>query len=89
MGLDALRERLDGIDERVVALLAERAQVVAQVADFKRQQHLPVHIPEREEAILKRLRRLNPGPLSGETIERIFRTIIDEMRKFEHERMVS
>lgn len=89
MGLHKLRERLDAIDAQVVALLAERARIILQVADHKRQHNIPVHLPEREAAIIERLRALNPGPLSGETIEHIYRTIIEEMRKFEHERVPS
>jgi chorismate mutase-like protein len=83
MGLDELRKRLDTIDERVMALLSERAQVVVQVAAFKLQHNLPVYIPEREALIVERLRALNPGPLSGDAVERIYRTILEEMRKFE------
>jgi chorismate mutase/prephenate dehydratase len=85
MGLDELRERLDTIDERIMTLLSKRAQVVVQVADFKRQYNLPIHIPERELSIIERLRARNPGPLRGEALERIYRTIIEEMRKFEGE----
>jgi chorismate mutase/prephenate dehydratase len=88
MGLDELRTQLDVIDEQVVALLSERAQVILKVADVKRRQNLPVYIPEREAFIIERLRAMNPGPLSGDTIERIYRTIIEEMRKFESEHAV-
>lgn len=89
MGLHELRERLDAIDAQVIALLAERAQVVAQVAEHKRAHDLPVHMPEREAAIIARLRALNPGPLRDEAIERIYRTVIEEMRQFEHQRVPS
>jgi chorismate mutase/prephenate dehydratase len=89
MGLHELRERLDAIDAQVIALLAERAQLIVQVAEYKREHGLSVHMPERETAIIERLRALNPGPLSGEAIERIYRTVIEEMRKFEHQRVPS
>ena len=83
--LDELRQRLDTIDTQVVTLLSERAQVVSRVAEVKRQHDIPVYIPEREASVIARLRTMNPGPLSGDTIERIYRTIIEEMRKFETE----
>jgi chorismate mutase-like protein len=89
MGLNQLRERLDVIDDQMVALLSERAQVIMQVADFKRQHHLPIYVPAREESIIERLRTTNPGPLSGDAIERIYRTIIEEMRKLEREQVTS
>jgi chorismate mutase len=85
VGLDELRKHLDVIDEQLMTLLSQRARVILEVADFKRQHHLPVHIPEREAAIIARLRAMNPGPLSGDTLERIYRVLIEEMRKFEFE----
>ena len=83
MGLDALRDRLDIIDERILSLLSERAKVIVQVADFKRHHNIPVYVPEREASIIERLRTINPGPLPGDIIERIYRTVLEEMRKFE------
>jgi chorismate mutase/prephenate dehydratase len=85
MGLDALRDRLNIIDERILALLSERAKVIMQVADFKRHHNIPVYVPEREVSIIERLRTANPGPLPGDAIERIYQNILEEMRKFESE----
>jgi chorismate mutase/prephenate dehydratase len=87
MELDKLRNRLDAIDDRVVALLSERAHVVAHVAELKQQHHLPIYIPEREASIIQRLRTINPGPLSGDAIERIYRAVIEEMRHFESDQL--
>jgi chorismate mutase len=56
-----------------------------QVADFKRHHHIPIYVPERELSIIARLRTANPGPLPDDTIERIYRNILEEMRKFESE----
>ena len=83
MGLDELRERLDILDEQMMSLLSERAKVVSKVADFKRYHNIPIYIPERETSIIERLRALNPGPLSGAAVTRIYRTIVEEMREFE------
>jgi chorismate mutase/prephenate dehydratase len=84
MGLDILREQLDLIDEQILSLLSERAKVVMKVADFKRHHNMPVYIPEREASIIERLRTINPGPLPGDAIECIYRTVVEEMRKFEN-----
>ena len=85
MGLDELRERLDIIDEQIMSLLSERAKVVMKVADFKRHHNIPIYVPEREASLIERLRTINPGPLPGEAIDRIYRTVVEEMRKFESE----
>jgi chorismate mutase-like protein len=86
MELDELRERLDAIDAQVVMLLSERAGIVDQVAVVKQQHNMPIYVPAREASIIQRLRTINTGPLSDDAIERIYRTIIEEMRKFESER---
>ncbi len=85
MDLDQLRLRLDAIDDQVLALLSDRAGAVLAIGDHKRQHGLPIHVPERENDVVRRLQTDNPGPLRGDAIERIYRTIIEEMRKLEEE----
>ena len=50
--LALLREQIDSIDSELVALLARRAEVTAQVGKIKQQYALPVYVPEREQALL-------------------------------------
>lgn len=88
MSLDELRSQLDTIDNQMMTLLSQRAALIIQVAELKKRDDIPVHVPERETAIMARLRSLNPGPLNDDAIERIYRTIIDEMRNFEDEHIV-
>ena len=88
MSLDELRVELDAVDNEMMALLSRRADLIVQVAELKKKEGIPVYIPERETAIMQRLQSKNAGPLPGAAIERIFRTIIEEMRKFEDERVV-
>jgi chorismate mutase/prephenate dehydratase len=83
MSLNDLRQALDRIDNEMMSLLAQRASLILQVADFKKQHGGPVYDPEREEAIIARLLDLNPGPLPTEAVGRIYRKIIEEMRNFE------
>lgn len=85
MDLDQLRLRLDAIDDQILALLLERAGAVLDIGDYKRKHRLPVHVPERENNVVKRLQKDNAGPLHEDAIERIYRTIIEEMRKLEEE----
>lgn len=71
--LPALREQLDGLDDRILDLLAQRAQVVEEVASAK--QGLGSIRPGREAAILRRLLRRHHGPLPRGAIIRIWREI--------------
>lgn len=77
-GLDEIRARIDAIDTQLVDLLSRRAGLVADVAHVKRAGGGSgiFHRPEREAQILRRVQELNPGPLSGEEMARLFREII-------------
>jgi chorismate mutase/prephenate dehydratase len=74
--LEALRVRIDSLDEQLVRLLSERAGVVEEVGRVKRNDGTPVYAPHRERAVLDRIRSLNPGPLSGRTLEAIWRELM-------------
>ena len=76
--LQNLRERIDALDERLLALFTERAEIAQVVASVKAaEQSTPVYYrPEREAEILSRLKALNPGPLSDDTVGRLFRELM-------------
>lgn len=79
--LSALRARIDGIDDAILALLSERAGIAQQVGRAKNGEK--IYRPEREAQIVQRLRTANPGPLSGDTIERLIREIMSACRALE------
>jgi chorismate mutase/prephenate dehydratase len=79
--LSALRARIDGIDDAILALLSERAGIAQQVGRAKNGEI--IYRPEREAQIVQRLRAANPGPLSGDTIERLIREIMSACRALE------
>ncbi len=79
--LNELRTRIDGIDDRLLQLLSERAQVAQQVGRAKNGDK--IYRPEREAQILQRVLSANPGPLSAESVERLFREIMSSCRALE------
>jgi chorismate mutase/prephenate dehydratase len=81
--LDALRAQIDRIDGELLERLAERARLAQRVGEWKKHNGAPVMRPEREAQIFARLRARNPGPLSGEAIEAIWREIISGCRALE------
>ena len=81
--LRVYREKIDAVDQRIVALLSERARIVQDVGRFKRQARLPVRAPGREKEIYQRLAKTNPGPLPNDSIERVYRAILAEMVRLE------
>jgi chorismate mutase/prephenate dehydratase len=79
--LNALRSRIDGIDERLLQLLNERADLARRIGELKGDG--PVYRPEREAQVLRRLTAGNPGPLPGEAVERLFTEVISACRAVE------
>jgi len=73
--IEELRKVIDGIDDRILELLNQRAKVVIEVGNVKKQEKAELHVPNREKAILDRLTSKNPGPFPGESLQAVFREI--------------
>lgn len=71
-----LRKKIDVIDEKIVKLLSQRGKSVKLIGSLKDKAKGPYHIPEREASLLNRLKNLNPGPYSNDSLEAIFREIM-------------
>ena len=57
-GLLALRAKIDTIDEKILALLNDRLDIVAQIGQTKLKNNASIYRPERERAIISRLSAL-------------------------------
>jgi len=79
--LGALRARIDAIDDALLKLVSERAAIAQEVGRAKQGER--IYRPEREAQIVRRLREANPGPLSGDTVERLIREIMSACRAVE------
>lgn len=83
--VDALRQRIDALDEEIVKLLSARAECALQVGAEKKQMGLEIYQPSREADVLAHVQQVNPGPLNDAAIKRLFERIIDEARRLERE----
>jgi chorismate mutase len=83
--IDALRRRIDDLDEQLVALLSARAACALQVGREKKLLGLAIYQPSREADVLRHVQTINPGPLNDGAIKRLFERIIDEARRLERE----
>ncbi len=79
----ACRDAIDAIDAQLVALLSSRAQNVVEIGRLKGLLQMEIYQPAREEAVLRHVRSVNPGPLDGDAMARLFERIIDEARRLE------
>ena len=55
MDIQELRREIDGIDAQLLPLFCQRMEIAAQVADYKKQNGLPIYVPGREREILDRV----------------------------------
>jgi chorismate mutase/prephenate dehydratase len=78
-----LRRRIDRVDDRLLALLNERARLVLEVAAQKQRTNTAVYAPARERNVLARIARANRGPLTTPQVRGLFREIISASRSLE------
>ena len=81
--LKALRQAIDEVDRRLVALLNERARLAQEVGRVKHAADAPVFRPEREAEVLRNVAAGNPGPLPEEALGAIFREVMSACRALE------
>src|SRR4249920_1261524 len=76
--LSEARERIDGIDRQIQALIAERAGWAQRVGKAKGplKAAIDYYRPEREAQVLRKVLDRNAGPLSDEVLLRLFREIM-------------
>ena len=76
--LEAIRRRINEIDERLQDLINERAKIAQQVGVVKGELASAVdyYRPEREAEVLRRVLERNEGPMRNEEMLRLFREIM-------------
>jgi chorismate mutase/prephenate dehydratase len=92
--LSAVRQEIDRLDQAILALISERAACASKVAEIKHRyadSAAPVifYRPEREAQVLRAIAEKNPGPLSDESVKRLFREIMSACLAFEQAQKVA
>ena len=72
MTLDELRQNIDEIDDTLLELYNQRMDLVHKVGELKNTTGAPIYRPEREQAILNRLKAKNKGRLTAAAIDALF-----------------
>ena len=83
MTLDELRVKIDSIDNALLKLYNERMELVHQVGEVKNTTGAPIYRPEREQAILNRLKSQNDGKLTDAAIDALFLEMFAVARNLE------
>lgn len=83
MKIEDWRIRIDEINDELIALLNKRATYATEIGKLKKELGLPVFDASREQLILDRVGAMTNGPLSSDSIKKIFQVIMEETRKVE------
>lgn len=78
-----VRKEIDKLDEKLLYLFNQRANLVLEMAKAKLKIGRKLFDATRERDIFVKVTNKNPGPLSPDAIVRLFERIIDESRRLE------
>lgn len=78
----SLRDQIDALDDRILALVNERAKLAQSIGHLK---NGVVYKPEREAQVIGRLQAANPGPLPPESVSVLFKEVMSACRALEQQ----
>jgi len=74
------------VDDQLVRILNERARIVQELGKYKQESGVALFDPRREEEILRRVAKINEGPIYDTSMRDIFELIMHRIRDLEAER---
>ncbi|MFH1352551.1 MAG: prephenate dehydratase [bacterium] len=77
--IDKLRSEIDLNDEGILKLILKRIEKTREIAEYKKTRGGKIYRPEREEKILRKMKK-NLGREQSKIVENVFRTIISNCR---------
>ena len=87
MDIQELRKRIDKIDDALIELFQQRMDVSAEIAQYKKENNLPVHDPVREQ---QKLHDVSQKVKKGrEAYVTALYTLLFELSRAEQERLLS
>lgn len=79
MDINELREQIDDIDSELVRLFLKRMDVSAKIADYKKENHLPIYVPAREREKLQAVAEIAGEDMANYT--RVLYSMIFELSR--------
>ena len=74
------RIAIDAVDRELLGAVNRRLELVRSLHEHKVANGLPLRDAGREDAVITGLQSDNPGPLSDEGVDRLFRFVLDLIR---------
>lgn len=85
MDIQDLRKEIDQIDTDLVRLFVQRMNVAARVADYKKENGLPIYVPSREREILQDVAQ-KAGPEMGNYARVLYSMLFELSRSYQSKR---
>lgn len=82
--LDALRAKIDEIDQTMATLYKERMDAVSEIADYKRETGGAIFHPRREEQVLQKVMSM-AGEENAHKIRLLYKTLMRQSRERQYE----
>ena len=76
MDIDAIRKEIDRHDTEIVKLVNERLALASEIGKLKRDKGGEIYVPEREDAVMRKVCALNQGPIKDEALRAIYREVM-------------
>lgn len=89
MNIPEHRKAIDKLDTQIVRLLNERTRHVLAIGQIKRKAGEEIYAPHREKAVLRRLSRLNTGPMTNESLHAVYREVMSSALSLEKSMQVA
>lgn len=86
MTIDDIRREIDRLDDELLQIFNQRADLALKIGELKKEHNLPIYDPSREKKIFDKMKADNPGPLDNAAVVRLFERVIDESRSLERMR---
>lgn len=83
MSLAEHRTAIDRLDREIIKLLNERTEHACAIGEHKLQHGQEIYAPHREQAVLKRICKLNEGPIRDSAMRAIYREIMSSSLSLE------
>ncbi len=87
--LGPIRDQIDQLDRQIVDLLNQRLALAAEIGKLKRSTGGQIYVPEREDAVLRKVASLNNGPIKNEALQAIYREIMSAAIALEKPLMIA
>ena len=85
MQLKDYRDQIDAIDENLVKLFTQRMELSAKVADYKKENNLPIYVPSREREILQEVAKM-AGPDMANYTRVLYSLLFELSRSYQSKR---